>query len=78
MTIPEPPPASDLPPLGQTEEDFARLAGQKGPGFFSELFDFLRYNKKWWITPIVVMLVIIGVLILLGSTAAGPFIYTLF
>lgn len=77
MPDPEPPPTS-LPPLGQTEEDFARQATEKGPGFFAELRDFLRYSKKWWITPIVVVLVIIGVLILLGSTAAGPFIYTLF
>ncbi len=63
---------------GPGESEFADQAAEPTPGFFAELSDFVRHSKKWWITPIVVVLVIIGVLILLGSTAAGPFIYTLF
>jgi hypothetical protein len=77
MTAEEPKPGAPSAPV-QPGADFARQASEPAPGFFAELRDFLRYNKKWWITPIVVVLVIIGVLILLGSTAAGPFIYTLF
>jgi hypothetical protein len=44
-----------------------------------EFWDFLRVRKKWWITPIVVVLVLLGALIVLTeSSAVAPFIYTLF
>jgi hypothetical protein len=58
--------------------DFEREANTPAPGFFRELVDFIRENKKWWLTPIIAVLLLIGVLIVLGSTAAGPFIYALF
>jgi hypothetical protein len=48
------------------------------PGFFQDLFQFLVENKKWWLIPIVVVLGFFGVLVVLGSTGAAPFIYTLF
>ena len=41
------------------------------------MWDFLAYNKKWWLAPIGTFL-LFGVLIALGGTAAAPFIYTLF
>jgi hypothetical protein len=47
-------------------------------GFLREFWDFLRYNKKWWLIPIVAVMLILGVLMLLSSTGAAPFIYTLF
>jgi hypothetical protein len=39
---------------------------------------FLMENKKWWLLPIIVVFVLLGVLIVLGGTGAAPFIYTLF
>jgi drug/metabolite transporter superfamily protein YnfA len=51
---------------------------QQRTGFASEFVYFLRNSKKWWLLPIVVVLVLFGVLVLLSSTAAAPFIYTLF
>ena len=47
-------------------------------GFVSEFLYFLRTSKKWWLLPIVVILVGFGVLVFLSGTAAAPFIYTLF
>jgi hypothetical protein len=44
----------------------------------SEFLSFLAHNKKWWLLPIMLVLLMLGVLILLSSTAAAPFIYTLF
>ena len=44
----------------------------------SEFFGFLRQNKKYWLVPLLIALLGLGVLILLGGTAAAPFIYTLF
>lgn len=44
-----------------------------------ELWDFLRVRKKWWLGPIVVVLVLLGALIVVTeSSAVAPFIYTLF
>ena len=43
-----------------------------------EFWDFLKVRKKWWLTPIVLMLLLIGLLVVLGGSGAAPFIYTLF
>jgi len=51
---------------------------EKNPGFWKDLVSFLMQNKKWWLVPVVVVTLLVGVLIVLGSTAAAPFIYTLF
>ena len=57
---------------------FAREADAGQQGFVSELWQFITHNKTWWLTPIVIILVVFGLLIALGGTAAAPFIYTLF
>ena len=47
--------------------------------FVSELWDFLRVRKKFWLVPILVVLGLFGVLIVLAQgSAVAPFIYTLF
>lgn len=51
---------------------------KQNPGFFRELVMFLKQNKKWYLIPIVVSILLLGILIALGSTGAAPFIYTLF
>ena len=44
-----------------------------------ELFDFLKVRKKWWLAPILIVLVLLGALIVVTeSSAVAPFIYTLF
>lgn len=44
-----------------------------------ELWEFLRVRKKWWLAPILIMLILLGVLIFFTqSSAVAPFIYTLF
>ena len=48
------------------------------PGFFRDLTMFLKENKKWWLVPMVIGMLLMGVLIVLGGSAAAPFIYTLF
>lgn len=47
-------------------------------GFLSDLWFFLKTNKKWWLIPIIALFVIAGLLVLLSSTGLAPFIYTLF
>jgi uncharacterized protein YdaL len=57
-------------------EDAAK--SKQKTGMAAEFFYFLKHSKKWWLLPIVVMLVVFGVLVFLSGTAAAPFIYTLF
>ena len=74
MAIMEAPPAE----AGQQPTSFERQAGQAPTGMAGELLHFLATNKKWWLTPIILVLMLFGALVFLGSTAAAPFIYTLF
>ena len=59
-------------------KDFAELASRETPGVLREFLTFLVERKKWWLGPIVGLLLILGLLIMLGGTGAAPFIYTLF
>ena len=51
---------------------------RKRRSFLAELFDFVCENKAWVLAPIILILLLVGALVLLGSTKAAPFIYTLF
>ena len=47
--------------------------------FFSDLWKFLREGKKYWLLPIIIVLLLLGTLIVLTQgSAVAPFIYTLF
>ena len=51
---------------------------KKNPSSLRELVMFIRENKKWYLIPIVISILLLGILIALGSTGAAPFIYTVF
>jgi drug/metabolite transporter superfamily protein YnfA len=45
----------------------------------SQFWAFMRENKKFWLAPIVIVLVLVGLLLVTTQgTAVAPFIYTLF
>jgi len=47
--------------------------------FLKDLWSFLKVRKKFWLAPVIVVLLLIGVLIVIGGgSAIAPFIYTLF
>lgn len=44
-----------------------------------DLWDFMRERKKFWLAPIIIVMVLLGVLIVVAQgSAVAPFIYTLF
>ncbi|MEP7289957.1 MAG: DUF5989 family protein [Chloroflexota bacterium] len=47
-------------------------------GIVGELLRFLWTRKLWWLIPMIVALLLVGVLMVLGASGAFPFIYTLF
>lgn len=60
------------------DPDFAAAAADRPPGFLSEFWHFLRHNKKWWLTPIILTLMLVSVLVVIAGAGGGPLIYTLF
>jgi hypothetical protein len=47
--------------------------------FLKDLWQFMRERKKFWLAPIVIVMVLLGGLIILAQgSAVAPFIYTLF
>jgi len=52
---------------------------QKNKSLLVEIWDFLKVRKAWWLAPIIIMLVLVGLLIVFGQESAiSPFIYTVF
>ena len=47
--------------------------------FLKDIWDFMRVRKKFWLLPTIILLLLLGFIIVLGSgSAVAPFIYTLF
>ncbi len=47
--------------------------------FLTQFWEFLKVRKKWWLGPIVLMLLLLGMLLVMTQgSAVAPFIYTLF
>ena len=68
----------DAQNASQAADDFARQAEEATPGLVAEFVDFLIHNKKWWLTPIILVLLLVGVLVWLSAVGAAPFIYPVF
>ena len=60
------------------QDDFRTQAAAGRAGLISEFVDFLKENKKWWLAPIILSMLGLGLLVLLAGSAGAPFIYTLF
>jgi hypothetical protein len=64
--------------MTQRAYDFEREIGAARSNLVAEFWGFLKQNKKWWLLPIIMVFMLVGMLLVLGGTAAAPFIYTLF
>ena len=62
------------------ENEFERAAAEQGRGgLFRDLWGFTKQNKKWWLLPLLLTLLVFGLLVFLSSSSGlTPFIYTLF
>ena len=48
-------------------------------GIFAELWEFMKERKKWWLLPIIVVMLLVGSLLVFAQgSALAPFIYTIF
>ena len=63
----------------EDEKNFEQISQEeKSVSLLREIFLMLKYNKKWWLTPIILVLLLFGALVIMGGSNYAPFIYTLF
>lgn len=62
----------------RTPTGFEEAGADRQRGIVAEFYEFLKFNKKFWLIPLLIVLFGMGLLIVLGGTTAAPFIYTLF
>lgn len=60
------------------QKSFEQLGDERQASIFEEFTSFILENKAWWLVPILIVFALVGALLLLTSTGAAPFIYTLF
>lgn len=59
-------------------KSFEEAGAEKQTGMVGEFVLMLKENKKYWMIPLIVILLGFGLLLILGGTSVAPFIYTLF
>jgi hypothetical protein len=64
-------------PSHQAPNEFRDQVDAPQLGFLAEFWEFLKHNKKWWLVPILVALLLLAALVVLSGTALAPFIYPL-
>lgn len=62
----------------QPDLEFEQAVERRSPGLVMEFIGFLTYNKKWWLAPIIIVMLLLGLFVILSGTGFAPFIYTLF
>ena len=64
--------------MSDQKTEFERAGEDRQPSLLREFYVFVMENKAWWMIPILLVLGFVGLLVMLGSSGAAPFIYTLF
>lgn len=62
----------------QAGAEFARQGRLKRASTLGELFRLVGETKKWWMLPLILVLLGLGLVLVLSSTGVAPFIYTVF
>jgi hypothetical protein len=80
--VEEPEEVAVAEPAGDRErtsfEQQARSVRRDSGGVLREFRYLLARNRKWWMTPIILSLLVVGLLVVASGTAVGPLIYALF
>ena len=60
-----------------SRDDWEQLVDAPQPGLLADFWDFLKHNKKWWLLPLLLALLLLGLLVVLSGTGLTPLIYPL-
>lgn len=65
--------------MTEQQNDFEDIAANtKESSIVGEFFAFMGENKKWWLTPFLIVFGLLGIIIVLAGTGVAPFIYAMF
>jgi Family of unknown function (DUF5989) len=64
--------------MPSSNDEFEKASQGKQGSLLAEFIGFLKQNKKFWLLPLILVMLALAALLFLTSTAAAPFIYTLF
>jgi hypothetical protein len=67
---------SEQRPKDTPKDEFLQAAGQEERGLLAEFVAFMAENKVWWLAPILIVFLLLGVLLVLGATGVAPFLYS--
>jgi hypothetical protein len=71
--------SDDLTEVTETSvSEFERQAEEAPSGLIEEFVDFLLHSKRWWLLPIIVVLLLMSALIWISGTSLGSFLYRLY
>ncbi|HZR79569.1 MAG TPA: DUF5989 family protein [Candidatus Binatia bacterium] len=62
----------------RTRDEFLAGRAVRSQGLLRDVLGFVRATQKWWLAPVIVGLLLIGLGLVLGGTAMAPFIYAAF
>jgi hypothetical protein len=64
--------------MSAPNNDFEKASQQKQGNLLTEFMGFLKQTRKFWLLPLILVMLALAALLILSSSAAAPFIYTLF
>jgi len=72
-------PGDNNAPPGASSDTGPEIPGidSPQPSLVAEFFEFLKHNKKWWLAPLLISLLILGLLVVLSGSGAFVFLYPL-
>lgn len=59
-------------------KEFEKASNEKQANLVSEFVGFLKETRKFWLIPLIIVMLVLGSLLILTNSALAPFIYTLF
>jgi len=60
------------------KEDLESLSKNESQSLFTEFIAFLGSNKKWWLTPVIIAIILLSILVMFGGSSLAPLIYPFF
>ena len=64
------------PTPNDSKNEFLDAAGQEERGLVAEFVAFMSENKMWWLTPILIVFLLVGVVLLFSATPLGAWVYS--
>ena len=59
-------------------KELRELSEARSGGVLAQMWGYIGESRKWWLIPIILMMLLLGIMFVIGGSGAAPFIYTIF